>query len=102
MLKAGSWQVTFWQAPFAQNERDQASTGPFALWPSGPIQPPVGLMVPVSVTVATGFAVSGKYFLICLQGSVESCGGVLVKPASNDYPKCSTTTGCNSTDLKYF
>jgi hypothetical protein len=35
-----------------------------------------------------------------LGGSVESCGGGLVKPASNDHSKCPTTTGCNST-LQY-
>ncbi len=30
-----------------------------------------------------------------LYGSVESCGGSLVKPVSNDYLKCRTTPGCN-------
>jgi hypothetical protein len=36
-----------------------------------------------------------KYF--GSSGSVESYGDGLVKPASNDYPKCPTTTGFNST-----
>jgi hypothetical protein len=43
----------------------QASTGPFALRPSGPIHPAAGLML--SDSIAAGFAICGKYFLGCLQ-----------------------------------